>query len=114
MKLIIKDRGKGKTTGLIYTSESTGYPIVVHNEIAVNNVKDMAAKMGCEIPEPITMTTLKNGKLNHMNHRYGGVLIDNVDFILEAALNEYFGCAVQCATMSYSLNKHSNLSKGED
>ena len=28
-RLIIKDRGKGKTTHLLYTSAATGYPIVV-------------------------------------------------------------------------------------
>ena len=29
MKLIIKDRGAGKTTGLIYASEATGFPIAL-------------------------------------------------------------------------------------
>ena len=44
MRLLIKDRGKGKTTGLIYASEATGFPIATGNEVMVEHIKQMAKK----------------------------------------------------------------------
>ena len=52
MNLLIKDRASGKTTGLIYTSEATQYPIVTFNRTSIRYIKDMARDMGCLIPEP--------------------------------------------------------------
>ena len=99
MKLLIKARQSGKTTQLIYTSEATGYPIVVPNYGMKKITEEMAAKMGCNIPEPITVGALRdkshNGILDPDN-----VLLDNAEFILKDALKEYLGKNVVCATMS--------------
>ena len=38
MRLLIKDRAKGKTTQMIYTSEATEYPIVVETEGQKSNL----------------------------------------------------------------------------
>ena len=53
MRLLIKDRAKGKTTQMIYTSEATGYPIVVETEMQKNFIMDKAKSMDTIIPEPI-------------------------------------------------------------
>ena len=50
MKLIIKDRGMGKTTQLIHISEATGCPIVVAYKTMIDNIKSTATKLGCKIP----------------------------------------------------------------
>ena len=107
MRLLIKDRGKGKTTGLIYASEATGYPIATANEVMVENIKKLAAEMNCNIPEPATFWELQNGRCKG-NHLYDTVLIDEVEFILEEALNQYLGCKVKCATMSDNLKVKKN------
>ena len=99
MRLIIKGRASGKTAQMIYTSESTGIPIATYGSDRVENIKMMAEKMGCDIPEPITYYELAN---NH--HRglslYKSVLADDVDSILQKALNSYLNCNVIGAIMT--------------
>ena len=97
MNLIIKDRGTGKTTGLIYTSEATGYPIVTSSNVQSHYIKDEAEKMGCVIPDPLTVEDLlyRNALLPDSN-----ILFDNVESILGVALNKYLNANVVCATMT--------------
>lgn len=102
MKLIIKGRGCGKTTRLIYASEATGYPIATTTHASVELIKEMANRMGCDIPEPITYSDLIN-KRHRGNKRYDNVLADDVNYILQYALNEYLNCNVCCATMTNTL-----------
>lgn len=112
MKLIIKDRGMGKTTQLIHISEATGYPIVVAHKTMIDNIKSMATKLGCEIPEPVLMADIVNGKM-----QYDNILVDEVALggVLKKALNNYFNSNVVACTCSpyvdvdayYSLPKRS-------
>lgn len=97
MKLIKKHRGKGKTTQLIYISEYTGYPIVVHSKSSVNIVKETASRLECKIPEPITVAELINGR---QTIPYENVLIDEAILVCEALLNN-LGIRAECATLSY-------------
>lgn len=101
MKLIIKDRGMGKTTQLIHTSEVTGYPIVASTEAIVNEIKKQAERIGCKIPEPMTVQELLHGKARG-RHGYENILVDEVciDGVLQKALNQYFGCNVMACTCS--------------
>lgn len=99
MKLLIKERGTGKTTGLIYTSESTGYPIVVHDKNSVSCVKKQANEMGCIIPDPIVLNDLLGSDVSGFI-KPNCVLVDEVGFILEDALTEYLGVKIACATMT--------------
>lgn len=109
MRLLIKERQEGKTTGLIYASEATGYPIATCNEGMVYNIKMMAEKMGCNIPEPITFSQLRQYK--SVMNRYENVLVDEVDSIIGAALDSYLGCHVVGATMSDSLKKYTKRTR---
>lgn len=99
MKLIIKNRGQGKTTQLIYTSEITRYPIVTTSHTSVELIKILAKELACNIPEPIAYTDLRNNKYRG-NKNLGKVLVDDVDSILEEVLNEYLNCKVIGATIS--------------
>ena len=87
---IIKSRATGKTTGLIYASEVTGYPIVVDTMTKVEHIKDKAKEMGCNIPHPICARDLVNSKI-----KIGcPILIDEGQFIIEMALEAYLGTSV--------------------
>lgn len=101
MKLIIKDRGMGKTTQLIHTSEITGYPIVASTEAIVNEIKKQAERIGCKIPEPMTVQELLHGKARG-RHEYENILVDEVciNGLLQKALNQYFGRNVIACTCS--------------
>lgn len=68
MKLIIKDRGMGKTTQLIHISEATGYPIVVAYKTMIDNIKSTATKLGCKIPEPVLVSDIVTGKIQYDNN----------------------------------------------
>lgn len=101
MKLMIMDRGMGKTTKLIHTSEVTGYPIVASTHAGAENIKHQAKELNCKIPEPIVVTNISRGKLcGHYGH--DNVLIDEVclNGLLKDALNSYLGCNVVACTCS--------------
>ena len=108
MKLLIKDRGTGKTTGLIYTSESTGYPIVVHDKNSVSYVKKQAKGMGCIIPDPIALNDLRGNFISGFI-KPNRVLVDEIGFILEDALTEYLGVKIECATMTDSIKERETI-----
>lgn len=49
MKLIVKDRGMGKTIELIHVSEATGYPIAVSTEMHRRCIIDKAKELKCNM-----------------------------------------------------------------
>lgn len=101
MELLIKDRATGKTTGLIYTSEATGYPIVVKQRNQVNYVKEKACEMGCIIPEPIcVLDMIGDCALMRGVRKPTHVLVDEIYPIISEALKNYLGSEVVCATMT--------------
>ena len=61
MKLINKKRQTGKTTGLIYTSEATGYSIIVNTEEERRYINKAVEKMGCTIPPVYLVEEVRNG-----------------------------------------------------
>lgn len=112
MKILIKDRGTSKTTGLIYASEATDYPIVTSSKIQAHYIKDNAAKMGCIIPDPLTVEDVRS---NNVLRSGANILFDNVETILEAALNYYLNANIVCATMSdIEKEKYNHLKKSEE
>lgn len=104
MNLLIKDRAKGKTTGLIYTSEATQYPIVTCDRQSISYIKHMADKMGCLIPEPLCIEDFK-GEFVRGRNLPDNVLLDEAGMILNDALNAYLGTNVIAATMTDSLKE---------
>ena len=99
MKLIVRGRGQGKTARLIYASEVTGIPIATFSKKNIEYIKDMAKRMGCDIPEPVTYHDLASN--NYLGStKYESVLADDVDSILQRALDSYLNSHVVCATMT--------------
>lgn len=97
MKLIIKDRGMGKTTQLIHISEATGYPIATAYKKTIDHIKSTAKKLGYNIPEPVLVSDIATGKI-----RYDNILVDEItlDGVLKKALNNYFNSNVVACTCS--------------
>jgi hypothetical protein len=96
MKVYMKPRGGGKTTSLIHTSAVTGYPILVSTVTQANHIQKMAEHLGLKIPEPVIITQhwRSTAKL------HAGILIDDLDLMLEQILEGYLGTHVIAATMS--------------
>lgn len=105
MNLLIKDRASGKTTGLIYTSEATQYPIVTFNRISINYIKNMAKDMGCLIPEPLCVEDFK-GDSARGRRLPDNVLLDEDGVVIGDALNAYLRTNVVAATMTDSLREY--------
>ena len=106
MNLLTKPRGTGKTIALIYTSEATGYPILVKTRAIVDNIKNRAKELGCIIPEPITHTELSMNK--GLRRNTDKILVDDLEQYLEEALKQYFGCEVLSATMNMKCKEVQN------
>jgi hypothetical protein len=75
---IAKKRGAGKTTGLIYASEATGYPIVLDTMVSTICIEEKAKEMGCKIPKPICARDL----INRKKFIHCPVLIDEGKFLI--------------------------------
>ena len=90
-------RGAGKTTRLIHASEVASYPILCSNLFMVDNVKNMAEEMRCDIPEPMTVADFR-----HKFYQNKNVLVDEIlaNNLLATALNQYIGANVVACTMT--------------
>ena len=100
MKIIFGKRGIGKTSELIITSKMTGYQIVTSSQSSAENIKNMSKDMNCEIPEPITISQFNSREFKGYKHSINKVLIDNLEFVLEEALQSYLGVEVVTAVLN--------------
>lgn len=107
MRLLIKDRAKGKTTQMIYTSEATGYPIIVETQMQKSFIMDKAKEMNVIIPEPITLDEANNirGRIKPNDK----VIVDEGYNIIEKALKAYIGCDVVAVTLTDKIKEHSQF-----
>ena len=103
MKLIDRERGSGKTTKLIYTSEMTGYPIVTQNSQSVEHIIRQAQELGAKIPKPMTVKEMCTAR----GIRFDKILIDEGFSIIENALKAYFN-GVGVATVTFTSNDYNN------
>lgn len=110
MNLLIKDRASGKTTGLIYTSEATQYPIVTLNRISIRYIKEIAKDLGCLIPEPLCIEDFRS-VLARGKRIPDDVLLDEAGVVIGDALNAYLGTNVVAATMTDSLREYYDRNK---
>lgn len=86
---IIKPRGSGKTTDIIKESYKLNVPIVVSDQYRKKFVKDLANQLGIKILEPITIYDIKNGNTRGLSSTNKGVLIDDIDHVMQSFLFEY-------------------------
>lgn len=107
-RLIIKNRGTGKTTSLIYTSAITGYPIVVSHTYMLRNIKALATEMGITIPEPMTLNELVGKRVGRNPEN---VLLDEGYRVIGDALDSYLGTHVVAVTLTDIFKEISELGK---
>lgn len=99
MKFINKPRRSGKTYGLIYASEATGFPIVVTTADRYNNIVGMATAMGCDIPDPILVRDMRD----RAGYRPQDCFIDDAEDVIAQALREYLHSNVHGVTVSLDM-----------
>lgn len=102
MNILNKPRRSGKTTELIYASEATGFPIIAckgfnHAEA----IKIQAAKMGCVIPEPITIDEYHHG--HQFRLPFEAVFLDEGEDLIKDAVQAYTGVRIAALTVSIEM-----------
>lgn len=103
-RLIVGERGSGKTRSLIHTSIITGYPIVVNSLVQKAMIDKYRNEMGLNIPEPITIHELERVlKTAHIDN----VLVDEGQELIGKALDKYLGTHAVAVTLTprYFLRK---------
>ena len=94
--LIIKERGEGKTTQLLYTSATTQYPIIVQNTLQIKLLLAKAKELDLTIPVPMTVEEFRNRIGRTCDH----VLIDEGYNLIGEVLDAYMGTHVVAVTLT--------------
>lgn len=101
INLIIKDRGTGKSTQLVYTSAVTQYPILTKTKDMANNLLKMADDLELYIPVPLTENDIKSRGIKLPEN----ILVDEGYDLIGTALNYYLGAHVVAVTLSDKLKE---------
>ena len=102
--LIIKDRGTGKSTQLIYTSAVTQYPILTKTKNMADNLLKMADDLGLYIPVPLTEHDIESRGIKLPEN----ILVDEGYDLIGTALNYYLGTHVVAVTLTDKLKERYN------
>lgn len=103
--LVIKDRGTGKSTQLVYTSAVTQYPIITQHRTSIIHLMDLANELGVVIPTPMTVDDYKARGRIHENH----ILIDEGYDLIGEALDAYMGTHVVAITLSDKIKEMDSI-----
>lgn len=103
--LVIKDRGTGKSTQLVYTSAVTQYPIITQHRTSIMHLMDLANELGVVIPTPMTVDNYKARGRIHENH----ILIDEGYDLIGEALDAYMGTHVVAVTLSDKIKEMDSI-----
>lgn len=107
MRVINKERGKGKTTGLLYTSSIMNIPILTFNREYCDILKENASRLGFEIPEPIAVTDLYKNLGKAGSAMIKDVLVDETLTVLENLL-KHLGANPIAVTLTAPEGVHYN------
>ena len=98
MRFINKRRGSGKTTMLINSAYTTGYPIIVPTLAYKNFIIEKSKDMNCN---NIEVYTIKEWEIIRKNKPVSDkVYVDEVESLLRQVLNEHLHAEVVAATLS--------------
>lgn len=101
MRFINKCRGTGKTTMMIHSAYTTGYPIIVTTHIRKDYVLQQAHEMNCD---GINVYTVDEwNRLRNASHEERQVFVDETEDLLKKILNEYLDANVVAATLSLEM-----------
>ena len=102
--LIIKDRGTGKSTQLLYASAATQYPILTKTKNMANNLLKMADDLELYIPVPLTENDIKSIESREIRLPEN-ILVDEGYDLIGTALNYYLGTHVVAVTLTDKLKE---------
>lgn len=92
MNIIYGERCTGKTTMLVMTSAVMNEPIVCRTRVAAQHIQDVAAELGVNIPKP---------RVHERGNYYDGVvLLDDANFFIQDALENYIGARIDACTFN--------------
>lgn len=102
MRLINMARRSGKTTLLINTAFTTGYPIIVRDSARAKAVKDQAQALGLDI-EVFSYLDWING-----HYHKDKVLIDEATELIEGALTSLLRAEIVACTLTVPMTEIKN------
>ena len=108
-EIYIAGRQFGKTTMLIKESARTGATIAVATYTMADYVRDIARKMGLDIPRPVTYAEVFRNSYLKGEKRY---LIDELQMMLSQLNVDIATVDISNARILYPWNMHEDL-KGE-
>jgi rRNA-processing protein FCF1 len=111
MKIINRARASGKTTMLINTAYTTGYPIIVSDVARARCVERMAVKLGLDRVRVFTVAEWLKERPRTVNYGINKVLIDEAEQVIESALIDFLHADIIACTMSVPMTE---LPKKED
>lgn len=91
IKIVEKDRGRGKTTAIIKESEKTGYPIICANTISKKYIYELANNIGCVV----CAFTFEEYEKNKGLDAFKKVLVDELPLFMN-----YFHPEIKTATLT--------------
>ena len=94
--LIIKDRGTGKSTQLLYTSATTQYLILTKTKNMADNLLKMADDLELYIPVPLTEYDIKSKGIKLPEN----ILVDEGYDLIGTAIDYYLGTHVVAITLT--------------
>lgn len=83
VKIVVGERGSGKTTLLLQVSAETQNTIVCFSESECRRLIKEAEQMGLNIPNPVTLEDVLEGRFRPLSIPNRSLLIDNVDLIID-------------------------------
>lgn len=99
INLIIKDRGTGKSTQLLYTSATTQYPILTKTKNMADNLLKMAEDLDLCIPVPLAEYDIESKGIKLPKN----ILIDEGYDLIGTAIDYYLGTHVVAITLTDKL-----------
>lgn len=99
--LIIKDRGTGKSTHLLYTSATTQYPILTKTKNMADNLLKMAEDLDLCIPVPLVKYDIESKGIKLPEN----ILVDEGYDLIGTAIDYYLGTHVVAVTLSDKLKE---------
>lgn len=102
MRILNWARGTGKTRHLIEVSHCRNIPILVHSVVMQKYICEMAQDLGLEIPKPIAVTTLREGRKQSIIAPNQSFLVDEYMQVFKTLLAEkgFYGNIVEMTTTS--------------
>lgn len=107
MKVIYKERGKGKTEELIKQSAKNGGYIVCQSMTLAEGILYRARKLGLKIPTPITYREFLDGR--YCGRGIKSFLIDDADMLLQYMTN----VKIEAITMTENIQEKDSDEKEE-